>query len=467
MDNRGRDELVDLFVQRTVDYGAQIIRTTTPAVAIVRILQQENVTAVAVPRSFPRAWRPLLGELVEDDGLSSRDLDRIGAALTGCTLSIAETGTIVLASADGRRALTLLPDLHVCVVREVQVVATLPLAFAALDAVTRLEPLTFVSGPSATSNIELRRVEGVQWTTPPCGGHRPMIGVGVIGTGFGLPAVKPALERTGGARVVAVCGSSQTRAEELGAMHGIATRTNDPKKLAESEGVHLVVVASPNDLHLEHARTVLEAGKHLWLEKPVGLDAREARDLAALAAASDALMSSTIPCGSTLDPVDRIVLAGGAIGRPYFATVRQLSSALACPARPRTWQHEHARGGGVRLGDRLASTRPVSVSTQGGTLWPSLAPSTRCTSDRRRTRSSPPRSRTPAASSDTSWPLLRLTSSRRSTSRFTARRERSPSTSNAESFFTVADMPRASPAPALVRRFSTGSNSSRPASSTR
>ena len=114
-----------------------------------------------MPAALPGAWRPDGLELVVDDGLSPRELDALDGALTGCALAIAETGTIVLDGGElsGRRALTLVPDLHVCVVEAAQVVATVPDAIRALDRARG--PITLVSGPSATSDIELSRVEGV------------------------------------------------------------------------------------------------------------------------------------------------------------------------------------------------------------------------------------------------------------------------------------------------------------------
>ena len=96
----------------------------------------------------------------DDPPLGPRDLDALDGVLTGCAAAIAQTGTIVLdgAGESGRRAITLVPDLHVCVVRADQVVADVPDALAVLDP---RRPLTFVSGPSATADIELNRVRGV------------------------------------------------------------------------------------------------------------------------------------------------------------------------------------------------------------------------------------------------------------------------------------------------------------------
>jgi L-lactate dehydrogenase complex protein LldG len=103
-------------------------------------------------------------ELVIDDGRAGRDLDGLDGALTGCAVAIAETGTLVLDAgpAQGRRAITLVPDHHVCVVTGEQIVGLVPEALERLartGGATR--PVTFVSGPSASSDIELDRVEGV------------------------------------------------------------------------------------------------------------------------------------------------------------------------------------------------------------------------------------------------------------------------------------------------------------------
>jgi L-lactate dehydrogenase complex protein LldG len=103
-------------------------------------------------------------ELVPDTGLSARELDELDGALTGCALAIAETGTIVLDGGpfQGRRALTLVPDYHLCLVPEQAIVELVPEAVERLQpAVREGRPLTLISGPSATSDIELNRVEGV------------------------------------------------------------------------------------------------------------------------------------------------------------------------------------------------------------------------------------------------------------------------------------------------------------------
>ena len=146
------------------DYRATVHRTTAvdlPA-AIAAVLAAHSATRIAVPAGIPDAW--LAGssaERVSDDPvLSHADLDGLDGVVTGCAVAIAETGTIVLDAGpdQGRRALSLLPDLHVCVVDVDQVVGSVPEAIERLDP-TR--PQTWISGPSATSDIELQRVEGV------------------------------------------------------------------------------------------------------------------------------------------------------------------------------------------------------------------------------------------------------------------------------------------------------------------
>jgi L-lactate dehydrogenase complex protein LldG len=131
------------------------------AATILGVCREQGAHRLGVPVGAPGAWRPDGLDLVEDHGLAARDLDALDGAITGCALAIAETGTIVLDGGErsGRRALTLVPDLHVCVVERGQVVATVPDAIRALEGARG--PFTFVSGPSATSDIELDRVEGV------------------------------------------------------------------------------------------------------------------------------------------------------------------------------------------------------------------------------------------------------------------------------------------------------------------
>ncbi len=156
------EKRVALFCDRVDDYHADVRRVSAtelgPAIAAAL-----GGRRVAVPPGLP--WRPDAVDVVIDDGLTPTELDALDGVLTGCTVAVAETGTIVLAGgpADGRRALTLVPDLHVCVVEERQIVELVPEAMELLGELVRRErrPLTFVSGPSATSDIELSRVEGV------------------------------------------------------------------------------------------------------------------------------------------------------------------------------------------------------------------------------------------------------------------------------------------------------------------
>jgi L-lactate dehydrogenase complex protein LldG len=151
---------VDLLCERLADYRADVRRAGGDvAAAVGDALAAHDAKRVVAPPGLPAEWRPF--ELVEDQGLTPRELDALDGVVTGCTVAIAETGTLVLTAGptEGRRALTLVPDLHVCVVLESQVVALVPEAIARIGAERR--PVTLVSGPSATSDIELSRVEGV------------------------------------------------------------------------------------------------------------------------------------------------------------------------------------------------------------------------------------------------------------------------------------------------------------------
>jgi L-lactate dehydrogenase complex protein LldG len=154
-------DAVQRFVDRVSDYRATVREASEVAVAVERVCAEHDARRLGIPPALPHDWRPEGVELVADQGLSARELDDFDGALTGCALAIAETGTIILDGGErsGRRALTLVPDLHLCVVERAQVVATVPDAIRALDGARG--PFTFVSGPSATSDIELDRVEGV------------------------------------------------------------------------------------------------------------------------------------------------------------------------------------------------------------------------------------------------------------------------------------------------------------------
>ncbi|MGY1669891.1 LutC/YkgG family protein [Geodermatophilus sp. SYSU D00710] len=158
-------ELLDLLAERVEDYRATVLRCAPADVpaTVVRALGTAlgtgwDPTGVVVAPGVPAGWRPAGSR--EDDGRPAVELAAFAATLTGVATAIAETGTLVLDGSplSGRRALSLLPDVLVCVVEAAQVVPDVPDALARLDPVA---PLTMVSGPSATSDIELQRVEGV------------------------------------------------------------------------------------------------------------------------------------------------------------------------------------------------------------------------------------------------------------------------------------------------------------------
>jgi L-lactate dehydrogenase complex protein LldG len=167
--DRTPEEVVDLFAEKVADYRAVVERATAdtaPGLVAAALhgrapLAGSGPLRVLVPPGFPDALVPSGIEVVHDGpDVAVSELDRCDGVLSTAALGIAETGTIVLdhGAGQGRRAATLVPDLHVCVVRTDQVVPGVPDAVAALDP---RRPSTWISGPSATSDIELDRVEGV------------------------------------------------------------------------------------------------------------------------------------------------------------------------------------------------------------------------------------------------------------------------------------------------------------------
>ena len=159
---------VERFGERVADYKATVeqVRPDEVGAAVEAALRRVGATRVGVPARLPEEWAAsgdgsvtLVRDTLEEP-LSVADLDALDAVVTGSTVGIAETGTIVLESGAlcGRRALTLVPDVHVCIVRADDVVDDVPAAVARLSPG---RPLTWISGPSATSDIELDLVEGV------------------------------------------------------------------------------------------------------------------------------------------------------------------------------------------------------------------------------------------------------------------------------------------------------------------
>ena len=162
------EALTELLIDRLVDYRALVRRCPVDdlGATIAAALAERRASAVVVPTGLDPSWTANIAAEVLTDGLSAGDqlsvaqLDDVDGVITGCAVAIAETGTLILdgSPGQGRRVLTLIPDYHLCVVLPDQISADVPQALARLEP-TR--PLTMISGPSATSDIELNRVEGV------------------------------------------------------------------------------------------------------------------------------------------------------------------------------------------------------------------------------------------------------------------------------------------------------------------
>lgn len=156
-------QLLDLLAGRLADYRA-LVRRATPATLADEVgaaLAERGARRVVVPPGLDIEL-PVAAEVTVDTGLTAAELDTFEGVVTRAAVAIAETGTIVLdgSPGQGRRAITLVPDYHLCVVEASQVVHLVPEAVARL-ATSAGRPLTWISGPSATSDIELERVEGV------------------------------------------------------------------------------------------------------------------------------------------------------------------------------------------------------------------------------------------------------------------------------------------------------------------
>jgi L-lactate dehydrogenase complex protein LldG len=158
--SRSGPDVVELLVDRLVDYKAEVHEVTDVPTAVAEALTRHGARRLAVPSGVPVEWLGAAEVVRDDPPLKPAELNALDGVVTACAVAIAETGTIVLDAGpdQGRRALTLVPDYHLCVVRRDQIVRTVPEALERLDP-TR--PLTWISGPSATSDIELNRVEGV------------------------------------------------------------------------------------------------------------------------------------------------------------------------------------------------------------------------------------------------------------------------------------------------------------------
>lgn len=168
--NLSQKEIVELFAERVGEYKATVQRVSETDLkdVIVESCEREAVQKLVIPEGFKKEILPGGLDLLFDGSdikLSHHVLDQSDGVITTCAYAVAQTGTIILDAGEGqgRRALTLVPDYHLCIVREEQIVELIPEGFSAVESSVKKEglPITFISGPSATSDIELSRVEGV------------------------------------------------------------------------------------------------------------------------------------------------------------------------------------------------------------------------------------------------------------------------------------------------------------------
>ncbi|MEU5203971.1 LUD domain-containing protein [Streptomyces pseudogriseolus] len=159
------EETVELLAENLADYRAVVHRTDAGSLpgVVAGLLAARGASTVLVPPGLDEGWLAAaeMTRVPDEAGSTPHELDAVDSVVTACAIAVAETGTIVLDGSpdQGRRRISLIPDHHICVVRVPdQVVASVPQALERLDPA---RPLTWISGPSATSDIELDRVEGV------------------------------------------------------------------------------------------------------------------------------------------------------------------------------------------------------------------------------------------------------------------------------------------------------------------
>ena len=156
--------VLELLEDRLRDYDAHVVRVRLGDVAetVAKMLAARGKRRMVVPVGIATEWLPSGFEFVVDEGMTATALDEFDGVMTGSTVAIAETGTIVLqnVAGQGRRAVTLVPDYHLCLVNAADVVETVPEAMDRLHGTAELAT-TFFSGPSATADIEMTRIKGV------------------------------------------------------------------------------------------------------------------------------------------------------------------------------------------------------------------------------------------------------------------------------------------------------------------
>jgi L-lactate dehydrogenase complex protein LldG len=159
--SQSRTEVIECFIDRLQDYGSGVHRCSQSAIAgtIASLLEQHGIDEMLVSSGVPPEWLPL-GVTFLEDRLTYGELDGSRGTLTGCAAAIALTGSIILHHTQERRAMTLIPDYHLCVVFEDQVSETVPEAIRKI-AVLGNAPITTIAGPSATADIEMTRIKGV------------------------------------------------------------------------------------------------------------------------------------------------------------------------------------------------------------------------------------------------------------------------------------------------------------------